>query len=103
VTLKFPKPARRPKRKRPRDPEHLAFLRSLPCCVPGCHNASEAHHVRSAANSGMALKPDDRSAVNLCHAHHMEAHTIGQKTFEAKHAINLAEIARSLALTTTPF
>lgn len=98
MTLMFPKPTRRPKRKRPRDPEYLIWIRTLPCCVPGCRNPSEAHHLRSASNSGVGLKPDDRFAISLCHHHHMEAHTIGQKTFEARYAINLTEIARSLAV-----
>lgn len=100
--LKFPKPTRRPKRKRKRDPKHLDFIRSLPCCVPGCRNPSEPHHLRTAANSGVGLKPDDRQTVSLCHFHHMRLHTIGTKSFEAETGLDLMEIARGLAVRPPP-
>ena len=80
-----------------RDRKHLHWLRMQLCCVPGCIEAAEAHHVRTAANSGTGLKPPDRDAVNLCHAHHMELHSVGRKTFERRHSIDLESLAAELA------
>jgi hypothetical protein len=64
-----------------RDPQHLAFLRSLPCAVlahplPGatrCRYGVEAHHPTGA---GMALRDGDTRAFSLCHGHHMEFHDL---------------------------
>lgn len=72
---------------------HLAYIRTLPCCVIGCRRTPiEAHHIRTAANSGTGVKPDDRWAVPLCggpDGHHMEFHRIGRHSFERKHKIDL--------------
>lgn len=78
------------------DPAHLDFVRSCPCCVPGCTRPSQAHHVRTAANSGMGLKPNDRLTVGLCAFHHMEIHSTGQRTFETKYGLDLMKIAKAL-------
>jgi hypothetical protein len=101
VMLMFPKPTRRPKRKRPRDEVHLDYVRSLPCCVPGCRSFGESdpHHIRTAATAGTGMKPNDMGhTIPLCHAHHIEHHQIGRHTFARKYSIDLAEIARSLAI-----
>jgi hypothetical protein len=69
---------------------HLAWLRTLSCVVPGCLNRRiEAHHIRTAANSGVGMKPDDRFAVPCCFDHHREYHTHGRKTFERKYGLDL--------------
>ena len=83
-----------------RDPKHLTFVRSCGCCVPGCRSrtAVHAHHVRTSKNSGMGMKPSDRETVPLCAEHHQELHTKGNRTFEARHGIDLAAIARALAV-----
>jgi hypothetical protein len=84
---------------RQRDPAHLAWLRTQPCCVPTCTNMNiQAHHVRSAANSGTGLRPPDSSAVAMCRVHHHEGHSTGWRTFEAKYGIDLAALAREYAL-----
>lgn len=72
---------------------HLEWVRGLPCSVAGCMNAAHAHHVRTAANSGMGLKPDDKEAVPLCAAHHAEGHRIGWRSFEVKYNVDLKATA----------
>lgn len=80
------------------DPKHLAFVRSQPCCVPGCTRTPvQPHHVRTAANSGTALKPPDTETVPLCVAHHAEGHRTGWRTFEDRHGVDLAWHARDMA------
>jgi hypothetical protein len=77
---------------------HLAWLRTLPCVVSGCPNPRiEAHHVRTAANSGMGMKPDDQYAVPCCVAHHREYHNHGRKTFERKYGLDLLAEAERYA------
>lgn len=75
-----------------RSGSHLDWIRTLPCCVPGCRSTSpvQAHHVRSAATSGTALKPSDLAAIPCCADHHREGHDTGWRTFEAKYGIDLA-------------
>lgn len=76
----------KPRFKRGRDPEYLAWIRTLPCVI--CGNFAEADHVRTRGAGGT-----DRQAVPLCHTHHMERHTIGIKTFQAKYGVDLMEHA----------
>jgi hypothetical protein len=100
--LKFPKPTKRKKRKRPRDLAHLADIRVMPCCVPNCRTGLpvQAHHVRSAATAGVGLKSNDSETVPLCGGiggHHDEFHRIGRHSFEAKYGVTLAAIARELS------
>ena len=82
------------------DPEYLKLIRTLPCCVDGCRSGTtiHAHHVRSAATSGMGMKPADKgSTIPICGYHHQELHRIGNKTFEAAYGLDIALIARELA------
>ena len=105
MSLRFPKPTKPKKRRSSRkDPKHLALVRSCGCCVPGCTTglAIHCHHVRTAANSGMGLKPADTETVPLCALHHHELHQIGAPAFEAKYRIRLAKIAAELALRPPP-
>ncbi len=77
---------------------HLAYVRSLPCCVPDCHQRPiHAHHVRTAATAGTGMKPPDTDAVPLCYAHHDEHHRIGWRTFHARYGVDLAAEARLCA------
>jgi hypothetical protein len=77
---------------RERSAPHLAWLRKLPCCVPGCRQAPvEAHHVRKGA--GVGLKPDDSACVPLCGGHHHQGHWGGWRTWEAKHGLDLGALA----------
>ena len=91
----FPRPARiRPSG---RNPEHLAWIRTLPCIVRGCPNSAEAAHVRIRNGGGMGLKPPDECAAPACHAHHMEQHAIGHAAFDAKYGIDMRAEAERLA------
>lgn len=87
-------------RKRRSNPKHLAWVRSQGCVVAdagGCSGPVHAHHIRTAANSGTGLKPDDRFAVGLCACHHDAVHRYGHLTFQAMYGINLMERAALLA------
>jgi hypothetical protein len=68
----------------PRDnPEHLAFIRGLPCCVAGCRNQS--------------IKPSPKWCVPMCNDHHREQHSIGEESFEKKYHLSLKAIASNCA------
>jgi hypothetical protein len=65
-------------------------VHSFACIVPGCRRLPcQFCHVRSAANSGTALKPFASFGVAMCELHHTEQHRIGQPGFERKHHISL--------------
>lgn len=57
----------------------------------------ECAHVRRAANSGTGMKPSDAYTVSLCREHHAESHR-GEKTFEARHGVDLMSLAREFYL-----
>lgn len=84
-----------PKTERLRSPRHLAWIRSLPCSVPGCKGEMvQAHHIRVRAGTG--LKPSDRHCVGLCLVHHTEGHSGGWRSFEVRHGLDLSDIAAKL-------
>lgn len=83
-----------------RSPAHLALVRGFVCTAyhsDDCEGRIEAHHVRSAATSGVGVKPGDDHAVPLCARHHREVHQLGIESFEAKHGVDLAAWAAKLA------
>lgn len=85
-----------------RNPAHLAFVRSQGYVVPGrgragCRGPIEAHHVRTAANSGIGMKPPDSSATGLCVYHHRALHTLGRRTFETTYGVDLVAEGRRLS------
>ncbi len=75
MNLAFPKPKKRPKKKRPgMDPKHLENIRKLPCCIPGCPSIgdTQAHHLKQGTNErGMGLRSSDKHTVPLCNHHHI--------------------------------
>jgi hypothetical protein len=80
---------------------HLAFVRSQGCVVrtkfrTECRGPIEAHHVRTAANSGIGMKPPDTAVVGLCTRHHRALHGAGRRTFETTYGVDLTEEARRL-------
>lgn len=70
---------------RDKNPAHLAFVRTLPCCICGDNTATEAAHVRMADRTvakpmtGIAIKPDDRFVNPLCGVHHRHQHEAGNE------------------------
>lgn len=79
-----------------RDPEHLKFVRSQPCCVPGCKRGPiEANHV--GGSKGMGQKCSDLEAVPMCQRHHRFYHDKGRKHFEFYYRLDVRAIAAHLA------
>lgn len=92
---------------RRRDPQYLAWIRSLPCMVTGKNSFPtdsplslvEAHHVREEGKGGIGTKPDDSRAVPLEHWLHRIYHDHGRERFERTYGVNFeAEIKRLNAL-----
>ena len=97
-----------------RCPRHLAWLRTLPCCIPGCYDKPViAHHLMcSPEPKAGRLKAGDNWAVNLCeHTHHsaQSAHGVhhrgDERAWWAAHGIdpivyaaNLAQRSRELGI-----
>src|SRR6185437_6951841 len=83
------KPVNKPG-KQPRElaPAHLAAIRKCPCmaCRTDASNM-EAAHIRMSDRSrgkpltGLAMKPDDKWTLPLCHKHHMEQHNGNEELF----------------------
>lgn len=80
---------------RRRSDAHRRWVASHRCCVPGCQLMPiECAHVNSAATRGMGMKSSDALTISLCREHHAESHRIGDRSFEAKHGINMRALAR---------
>ncbi len=83
-----------PKNKPIRDKDHLAFIRTLPCCrCLYCAEPSQAAHIRKGSGSGgMGMKPSDSACVPLCTDCHREQHQHGEITFwgDTKPPLDLA-------------
>src|SRR5574340_1265702 len=84
-----------------RNPKHMAWVRRVFVCAAWksgeCEGPNHAHHVRTAANSGTGMKPDDLTVVPLCAAHHAALHNHGQKAFEERYVVDLMAEAQRLA------
>lgn len=86
---------RRSTAKRPREerPDHLAWIRTLPCVVTG-QRPAEAAHIRygnatfGKRETGMGEKPDDKWTVPLHHSVHMAQHAAGEREWWRSHDIN---------------
>lgn len=60
------------------DPKYLAWIRSLPCLVPGCEYASQAHHQNEAKKGAKGATTSDYRALPLCPWHHTLGGTPGK-------------------------
>lgn len=81
-----------------RFPKHEKWVRGHGCIVAGCENTNiEVMHLRSAANSGIGIKPPSWFTVSGCGAHHNQAHSLGHDTFAAMHGIDLWALAAEFA------
>lgn len=69
--------APRQRRPRRRAPQHLAWIRTLPCVICETRGNCHAAHLRAAAPqygkraTGLSEKPDDCWALPLCPDHHL--------------------------------
>ncbi|MHB8727610.1 MAG: hypothetical protein ACYC9K_01075 [Sulfuricaulis sp.] len=70
------------------DEEFLGWLKLQPCAAAhfgDCEGDVVAAHVRRIANgAGTGLKPNQYSAIPLCHKHHMLQHVAGQNALVPK-------------------
>lgn len=64
---------------------------SMPCCVCGT-KGWWAHHVVPVGRGG----EDRGNVVPLCSTHHQQLHKRGEKTFEADHEVDLADVAKKI-------
>lgn len=84
------------------DPEHLAFVRALPCCVCGNDIETEAAHIRFADPRaykrpvGKGERPDDTWAIPLCGKCHREQHRMSEPRFWASAGIDPVFVALAL-------
>lgn len=90
------------KRPRERDNNHLAFIRTLRCCICGAQGPDPAH-IRSASETygkretGGQEKASDKWTVPLCRTHHDEQHDAGNElTWWASKGIDPFGLALSL-------
>lgn len=81
-----------------RFPSHCKWVRGHQCCVPGCIDMPiEAAHVRNGTGGSMSVKPHDKWVISLCRFHHSEQHRVGERTFEARHGIDMKALAERFA------
>ena len=81
-------------KERLRSTAHRDWVRGHFCSVPGCQLMPiEVAHVSRAFSGGMGEKSSDAMTVSLCRDHHAESHR-GEKTFNAKHGIDLMQLAK---------
>ena len=82
---------------------HLNWLRQQTCVVPKCFGEPvHPHHVRTAATAGTGMKPPDEQSVPMCLRHHRELHERGNRTFEARYAVDLLDDAGRYAASSGP-
>lgn len=90
-------------KKRPREEEkkHLDWVRTLPCVITGERPVDPAH-IRYAERAygkretGKGEKPDDKYVLPLCRRKHDEQHSMDERIFWARHALDPIKIALAL-------
>ena len=81
-------------KERLRSTAHRDWVRGHFCSVSGCQLMPiEVAHVSRSFSGGMGEKSSDAMTVSLCREHHAESHR-GEKTFSAKHGIDLMQLAK---------
>ena len=87
-----------PKERRIRDADHLKFVARHPCIVCG-RRPAQAHHVRFAQPTAMAMKVSDEYTVPLCVGHHDSVHRTGdERAWWAARNIDPLDVALRLWL-----
>jgi len=90
--------------KRPGNSEaHLAAIRTLPCCIPGCQIVGcDPHHSKvgpAAAERSVGRRASDRWCVSLCRKHHDEVEAVGSRReagWFLERGIEVIELAAAL-------
>lgn len=90
-----------PKENRIRDPEHLSWIRTLPClkCFESGNDlpAGVAHHITIGAKRSMALKAGDDFLLPVCFGHHHALHTgKGESSFWGSKIHKINDLANNL-------
>ena len=81
--------------------KHLAALRLLPCCIPGCNKVGgQVHHLKATGQRGAGMKSPDKFGLPMCAEHHLNGvERAGSKNeiawFE-KHGVEPLELAAAL-------
>lgn len=77
--------ARERRTRRVTDKQHLAYVASLPCAVPGCRGRATVHHLRCLGSDACAgRRSSDPFATPLCVEHHQGdtgVHKLGEAAF----------------------
>ena len=77
---------------------HRAFVKRHLCVIPKCNNRDvEFAHLRTAANSGMGMKPPDWYGIGLCSYHHKIAHSRGHATMAEENGVDLDYLFKTAA------
>lgn len=82
--------------------KHLALIRTLPCCIPGCTTVGcDPHHLKQTGTQerGMGMRSPDRWAVPLCRRHHDEVERVASRSeikWFADRGIEPLELANAL-------
>lgn len=75
-------------------PEHVAWIGSLPCCIPACRSTPiHRHHALTKGAHGDLPE----HLVPLCWRHHARVHSEGRLTFQRRCGVDLVAIAERLA------
>lgn len=98
-------PSKGKRRPRQRNDGHLDWLRTLGSVISGGYPV-EAAHIRMAdvrfhkRETGKSEKPDDKWCLPLTAEEHRLQHTMSEKDFWNRHAIDPCEVALALYLST---
>lgn len=67
------------------------WIKTLSCYINGCLNRDiNPAHIRTAANSGTGIKPDDKYLIPLCRTHHQYQHNHGYTDLLKLNGLNLS-------------
>ena len=91
-------------RKRPRaqNPQHLKWLRTLPCIITGLREGTEAAHIRMAdarygkRETGKGEKADDRWTVPLNYQLHRAQHSTNERLWWEQMKVDPCRVALAL-------
>lgn len=81
--------------------KHLAVLRTLPCCIPGCNRiGGTVHHLKTTGLRGGAMKSPDKFGLPMCAEHHLHgverAGSRNELDWFEKHGIEALDLAAAL-------